>query len=171
MILVARLSQNLPFGYRFVLIAPIVEGLLGGTSLPSGINSTYHNRVFRNSLWWGRWTCLYRRLHQPLNPLQIPLPLHGIPLCWDCSWSHHWWYSHFSDRRPTECVLSGRIDSRCLPGRGALRCAGVPLKRRNGEQSRGSCREEQARTGAGTEGWQRNLVFVLDGHQESILLP
>lgn len=47
MILVARLSQSLPFGYRFVLIAPIVEGLLGGMSLPSAINSVYHNRVFQ----------------------------------------------------------------------------------------------------------------------------
>jgi len=40
MILVARLGQSLPFGYRFALIAPIIEGLLGGMSLPIAINLT-----------------------------------------------------------------------------------------------------------------------------------
>lgn len=50
LILIARIGQNLPFGYRFMLIGPIVEGLLGGRSLPITTSPTYHNRVFQEYL-------------------------------------------------------------------------------------------------------------------------
>jgi hypothetical protein len=47
LVFVAYLGQNLPFGYRFILIAPILEGILGGMFLPIMTKQTYHNWPFQ----------------------------------------------------------------------------------------------------------------------------
>lgn len=80
LILVAHFGQSLPFGYRFVLIASIVEGLLGGMSHPVPINSTYHNRVFQEYPLEGL-------LDMPISPIApTPQPaLDTSPSPWACS--------------------------------------------------------------------------------------